>query len=76
MGNDDWFEYDASNHLQRAETIGMLDFVPFEYVLLTPFNTNREVNENKLEYESGKLSANNNIVIVAHTPPLGAVDIL
>lgn len=48
----------------------------FEFVLLTPFNTNREVNDNKLEYELGKLSADRNTVMVAHTPTLGAGDIL
>ena len=76
LGNDDWFEYDDINYLQNAETIGGLNFVPFEYVLLTPFNTNREVNDNKLEYELAKLSADRNTIVVAHTPPLGAGDIL
>ena len=76
LGNDDWFECDDINYLQNAETIGGLNFVPFEYVLLTPFNTNREVNDNKLEYELDKLSADRNTIVVAHTPPLGAGDIL
>ena len=43
---------------------------------MTPFNTNREVNENKLNYELHKLKADSNSIIVAHTPPLGAGDIL
>ena len=76
LGNDDWFEYADGHYLQREETIGGLSFIPFEYVLLTPFNTNREVNDNKLEYELGKLNAGGNTVMVAHTPPLGAGDIL
>ena len=76
LGNDDWFEYADSHYLQKAETIGSFNFIPFEYVLLTPFNTNREVNDNKLEYELGKLCADRNSVMVAHTPPLGAGDIL
>ena len=76
LGNDDWFEYEDSRYLQKAETINGLTLVPFEYVLLTPFNTNREVNDNKLEYELGKISADGNTVMVAHAPPLGAGDIL
>lgn len=76
LGNDDWFEYEDSHYLQKAETIGTLNFIPFEYVLLTPFNTNREVNDNKLRYELGKLIADRNTIVMAHTPPLGAGDIL
>ena len=76
LGNDDWFEYEDSRYLQKVETINGLTFIPFEYVLITPFNTNREVNDNKLEYELGKLCADRNTVMVAHTPPLGAGDIL
>ena len=76
LGNDDWFEYEDSRYLQKVETINGLTFIPFEYVLLTPFNTNREANDNKLEYELGKLSADSSTVMVAHTPPLGAGDIL
>lgn len=76
LGNDDWFEYKGKHYLRKAETIRDLRFVPFEYVLLTPFNTNREANDNKLRYELFKLKADKNTVIVAHTPPLGAGDIL
>lgn len=76
LGNDDWFEYTGSHYLTQPEDIGGLSLVPFEYVLITPFNTNREVNENKLNYELHKLSAGKNSIIVAHTPPIGAGDIL
>lgn len=76
LGNDDWFEYTDSRYLQQPDIISGLTFIPFEYVLLTPFNTNREVNDNKLAYELGKLSADGNTVMVAHTPPLGSGDIL
>lgn len=76
LGNDDWFEYEDRNYLQRAEIVGDLTFIPFEYVLLTPFNTNREVNDNKLSYELAKLDADGNTIVVAHTPPLGAGDTL
>ena len=76
LGNDDWFEYPNSHYLQRSEIIDGLNFIPFEFVLLTPFNTNREVNENKLAYELNKLSTDKNSIVVAHTPPIGAGDIL
>ncbi|MBQ4163347.1 MAG: metallophosphoesterase [Parabacteroides sp.] len=76
LGNDDWFEYESPYYLQHQTVIDGLYFIPFEYVLLTPFNTNREVNENKLEYELMKLDANSNSIIVAHTPPWDAGDIL
>lgn len=76
LGNDDWFEYENPYYLQHQTVIDGLSFIPFEYVLLTPFNTNREVNENKLEYELMKLDADRNSIIVAHTPPWGAGDLL
>ena len=76
LGNDDWFEIEHQNYLKSPELIGDIQFIPFEFVSITPFNTNREVNENKLEYELNKLIADNNSIIVAHTPPLGAGDII
>ena len=76
LGNDDWLEYEGCHYLHTAETIDGLTFIPFEYVLLTPFNTNREVNENKLAYELNKLNAGTSSIIVAHTPPIGAGDTL
>lgn len=56
LGNDDWFEYDGGNYMSKGEDIAGEHLVPFEYVGITPFNTNREVNENKLRYELGKLA--------------------
>ncbi len=76
LGNDDWFEYDSQYHLTQPEEINGVNLIPFEYVLITPFNTNREVNENKLMYEIGKVKADRNSIIVAHTPPYGVGDIL
>lgn len=76
LGNDDWFEMSHDKYLQSTEEIKNIKFIPFEYVSITPFNTNREVNENKLNYELHKLEADNNSIIVAHTPPLGSGDIL
>lgn len=76
LGNDDWFEIEHQKYLKSPELIGGIQFIPFEFVSITPSNTNREVNENKLEYELNKLIADNNSIIVAHTPPLGAGDII
>ena len=50
--------------------------MPFEYVLLTPFSTNREVNDNKIRYELEKLTVDEFSILVAHTPPLGVGDML
>jgi Icc-related predicted phosphoesterase len=69
LGNDDWFECTGRYYLQETETISGYDLVPIEFVLITPFNTNREVNENKLRYELDKLRTNEKSVVVAHTPP-------
>lgn len=76
LGNDDWFEISHDKYLKSTEVIQDIQFIPFEFVLITPFNTNREVNENKLNYELNNLKADSNSIIVAHTPPLGAGDIL
>jgi len=75
LGNDDWFELEDVNYLVKAESMDGIKLVPFEFVLLTPFNTNREANENKLAYELAKVDADSNTVIVAHTPPLGFGDL-
>lgn len=74
LGNDDWFEFSGESYLAQPEIIGGYNFIPFEFVLITPFNTNREVNENKLWYELSKLNADSNTIIVAHTPPFGCGD--
>lgn len=76
LGNDDWFEYEGDYYLQKTEIMDGVTLIPFEFVLLTPFNTNREVNENKLAYELNKLSIPPKSIVVAHTPPIGAGDIL
>ncbi len=74
LGNDDWFEYDGEHYLVAPETVCGVQLLPFEFVNITPFNTNREANENKLRYELEKLPADGSSVIVAHTPPLFAGD--
>ncbi|GHU80445.1 hypothetical protein AGMMS49992_33440 [Clostridia bacterium] len=74
LGNDDWFEYADEHYLSHPETIAGHTFVPFEWVPLTPFKTNRESNENKILYELGKLNADNQSIIVAHGPPFGCGD--
>lgn len=76
LGNDDWFEYDSPYHLTLPQVIGGERFIPFEYVLTTPFQTNREVNEFRMDYELRKLDADRNSVIIAHTPPYYAGDLV
>lgn len=76
LGNDDWFEYSGKHYLRRPVEISGDTLIPFELVLLTPFNTNREANENKISYELMKIPADHRSIMVAHTPPLGAGDIL
>ena len=76
LGNDDWFDCAAENYLNAAESISGYDLVPFEFVLITPFNTNREVNENKLFYELSKIKADERTIVVAHTPPYQCGDTL
>ena len=74
LGNDDWFESDGEFYLSQPELIGEYVFYPFEYTPTTPFNTNREVNENKMAYELGKLECDANSIVIAHAPPYEAGD--
>jgi len=76
LGNDDWFEHDDEHHLKYTENISGHDLVPFELVPITPFNTNREANENKIRYELSKLTADRKSIIVAHAPPYRCTDTL
>lgn len=81
LGNDDWFESRAGGrYLSSPSYIDGLMFAPFEWVSPTPFNTNREINQNMMRYNLEKLTEHGldwkNTVIVAHMPPLGAGDIL
>lgn len=75
LGNDDWFEISSKRHLTSTLQIGDMTIIPFEWVQSTPFNTNREVNENKLMYELIKLGdIPKKSIILAHTPPKGIGD--
>lgn len=74
LGNDDWFESDDRRHLTCPKMLGEHTIIPFEWVSTTPFTTNREANDNKLEYELNKIDADNDSIILAHTPPFGVGD--
>ncbi|MDR0778163.1 MAG: metallophosphoesterase, partial [Methanomassiliicoccaceae archaeon] len=76
LGNDDWFDCTGEFYLNAAESVSGYSFVPFEFVLITPFSTNREVNDNKISYELSKLNADERTVIVAHMPPRNCGDML
>lgn len=83
MGNDDWIEPDEdmeeySNCYIDIEIYNKfhidINVQYFEWVHLTPFNTNREANENKLAYELNKLDVDNDSIIIAHDVPYGCLD--
>jgi len=74
LGNDDWFDRGGANYLKRTESVCGYDLLPFEFVPITPFSTNREVNENKMRYELDKLTGDERTVVVAHTPPRSCGD--
>ena len=76
LGNDDWFECAGANYLKSTESICGYGFQPFELVPITPFNTNREFNENKIRYELDKMVCDERTVVVAHAPPRGCGDVL
>lgn len=76
LGNDDWFETDSQHRLTQPIDVGGFTLVPFEYVGITPFTTNREANENKLMYELCQLKTGKKTIMVAHVPPHGVCDIL
>lgn len=73
LGNDDWFESGSIYHLPYCN-FKPQNFVPFELVHITPFNTNREANENKIWYELNKLNINLDSIVVAHDPPYNCLD--
>jgi Icc-related predicted phosphoesterase len=81
LGNDDWFESDNENYISQFPDHYYCNYeiVSFELVHITPFNTNREANENKIWYELNKLNSNfpinSNTIIVAHDPPYNCLDL-
>jgi Icc-related predicted phosphoesterase len=75
LGNDDWFDAHDDYCLSSGETVKFFgDIVAFDFVKITPFNTNRESNENKIAYELEKIAINENSIIMAHCPPYKAQD--
>lgn len=76
LGNDDWIESDDEHHLTKPEVFGDTTIVPFEWVRETPFHTNRELTERQLARALAGVNADRNTIVVAHTPPYGAGDVL
>ena len=72
LGNDDWFDVDDGYCLATDGKLN--DIIAFDFVHITPFNTNREMNENQLAYQLGKLEIGNNSIVMAHCPPHGFQD--
>ena len=75
LGNDDWFDVQDKHCLTSGEAADIFnDVKAFDYVAITPFNTNREANENKIAFELEKINIDKNSIILAHCPPYKAQD--
>jgi hypothetical protein len=75
-GNCDNFTSASPFYLSDKEKIGKLHLVPFESILTTPFSTYREVTEEQLTIDLEMLGDCECKIIVAHTPPHGAGDLI
>ena len=67
LGNDDWFDVEYKFRMKLGEAFG--DIVAFDLVNITPFQTNREANENQIAYELGRINITKESIILAHAPP-------
>jgi len=77
LGNDDWFEADDCEHyLSEPMIMNGYNFIPFEMVPFTPFNTNREFNEYDIADGLSRLDVDGRTIIVGHAPPFGVNDML
>lgn len=74
LGNDDWFEANPLDNKYLLSNACVPDFIGFEWVNITPFNTNREANENKIWYELNKLDICHDSIIISHAPPYRCQD--
>lgn len=72
LGNDDWFDVNDESCLNTGGKVG--NIIAFDWVNITPFNTNRECNENKIAYELSKLRLDSDSIVMAHCPPHLAQD--
>lgn len=77
LGNDDWFEAEDGKYIKASNREIPKNFIGFEWVNITPFNTNREANENKIAYELSKLGKDfSKSIVVAHDPPHNCLDMI
>ncbi len=72
LGNDDWVDGDKTDKCYLSSQQGV--FIPFDFVSVSPFSTNREVNINKQRYELSKIQVQPDTIIVAHDVPHGCLD--
>jgi Icc-related predicted phosphoesterase len=72
LGNDDWFDAEDEFCLTIGQKFNSI--TAFDLVHITPYDTNREANENKLAYELSRIKIDSESVIIAHGPPYGAQD--
>lgn len=76
LGNDDWIDGHSKHLLKKPEQFSPVSVVPFPWVSITPFSTNREMNENMLSYQLSKIKPTEHMIVLAHTPPLYHGDLL
>jgi len=72
LGNDDFVDGDETDKCYLTSPQGV--FVPFDFVSITPFSTNREVNVEKQRLELSKIQVQSDTIVVAHDVPYGCLD--
>jgi Icc-related predicted phosphoesterase len=71
FGNDDWVRDEKYKyHFKFCD----LSMPWFELIPFTPFNTNREANNNKLKFEINNLHLAKNDILITHAPPFETRD--
>jgi hypothetical protein len=76
LGNDDWFEANDRFRLADNWTIDGIIYHPFPFIGITPFHTNRELEEFELREELEILEAGQDSIIVGHMVPENCGDTL
>lgn len=75
LGNDDYVFETHPRRLTSLTRIGDIWIFPFEYVPITPFNTNREKSEEELREMLSHANPPSPFIFVSHAPPFGILDV-